>query len=265
MGLLRSSKLSTTFVWAVAVAMLWAAPLVLPLIGSQVRLVLRPELGPSLVLETERPLTIRSLAGAWSVVAIAGWFLLANRTRNVCWWEPLLIVLTAGASLVRLGNVWLLALGLVPAVARQIELAQLTIPLRRAASLALVSLCVFVFSNTRPPALPEGATHAAVEAGTEGAVMAFQAWTNPLQSTLHQQQVLGAGDAASLSEEYWIDYARVSDGHESWATILDRDGVMLLVLNLAAQPHAAVLVRASSQWQVLFDGDSALVARRLDE
>jgi hypothetical protein len=236
----------------------------LPLIWSGFRLVLQPHPTLGLLLETERPLTVRSLSGTWAVISAAAWFLLAYRSRSVALWEVGLVLGGGALALVRTGNAWVFALALVPAVARQVALARVRGLVALVAAAGLVVACVAAFAATRPLSLPASAARAAQAASGSGPVFSTLHWATPLQDALGGgRQVLGAGDPWAAPPAYWADYQKISLGHERWASLLDSYDVGLLVLDAAdIHQRLARFVRTSPGWHLLFDEDGVLVAER---
>lgn len=246
-----------------ALALLAVAPMVLPLWWTGFRLAWQPHPTLGALLEAERPLTVRPFAGAWAVLAAAAWFGLAYRHRRIAWWEVVLFLSGAVLALVRLGNVWLFGLALVPLFARRLALARIP-PLQAAAvAAALLAASGWALLATRPPPLPPVAVRAARSSTASGSMLAALAWATPLQQALGDVPVLGAGDPWQAPPEYWPDFQKISLGHVSWLALLDRYGVDVVVLDAAGtQRRAAELMRKQPGWQVLADADGALVARR---
>jgi hypothetical protein len=119
---------------------------------------------------------------------------------------------------------------------------------------------------TRPPDLPAAASQAASQAAAgQGRVMSDWRWAGALQQRLGTtRQVRAANGLHSESEEFWLDYLRVAQGHARWAEILRQRNVDLLVLDAAGQQRqAADLVRTSADWRVTFDANGVLVAQRV--
>src|SRR2546421_72455 len=78
------------------------------------------------------------------------------------------------------------------------------------------------------PLPPE--TVAAALQSNGSAVFADWRWAPTLQAALPAQQVLGSKGIAGESDDYWMDYLRVVQGHERWDTILrDMNARVLLV------------------------------------
>jgi hypothetical protein len=217
-----------------------------------------------LLLEAERPLTVRSLSGTWAVVSAAIWFVLAYRSRRVAPWELALVLGGGTLALVRLGNVWVFALALAPALARQIAFARFRGLMALALAVGLVAASFAAVVQTRPPMLPASASQVAQAAPSGGPVFTTLNWATPLQDSVGgQRPVLGAGDPWVAPTDYWSDYQKISLGHEQWARLLDSHGVGLVVLDAAdTQQRLARFVRASPEWHVLFDADGVLVAER---
>ena len=52
-------------------------------------------------------------------------------------------------------------------------------------------------------------------------------------------------------------------GHERWQSLLDADGVTVVILDAADRERlAAELIRASTAWRITFDDGRVLVAQR---
>jgi hypothetical protein len=244
-----------------------AACVVLPLFAVEVWSGFR--LAPSdpvlsVIAATEQPLSVRSPGGLWAMLLALLWFGLAYWQRRVTWWEAGLVVVGAIAALVRLGNAWLYGLMMVAPLARQLWLVQPR-PVLLAGGAALgLAVAVMMFATTRPPSLPPGAEHMVRGARDNVTVFADWRWTQALQrSAGSTRHVLAADGLASETPEFWLDYVRVTQGHERWADGLRRLGVSLVVLDAADQDRpAANLVRQSSDWRVMYDADGVLVAER---
>jgi hypothetical protein len=119
---------------------------------------------------------------------------------------------------------------------------------------------------TRPPSLPAGAQAATLTAPPGGTVLADWRWAEVLRRQLGPTRTVIPSDADGFAAEpsqFWVDYLRVAQGHESWADALQRMGVDLVVVDSAGQARAAAsLLRQSADWRVLYDADGALVAER---
>jgi hypothetical protein len=76
-------------------------------------------------------------------------------------------------------------------------------------------------------------------------------------------RVLAASGLASETPEFWVDYVRITQGHERWAQALNRMGVGAVVLDTALSRPAVDLVRGSEDWHVTYDADGVVVAERL--
>jgi hypothetical protein len=252
-------RLKSPAAWVAAVCA------VLPLIGAEVwsgfRLALPdPVLGA--IAPGEQPLSVRSVGGVWAMLLALVWFGLAYWRRDLRWWEVSLVILGTAAALIRTGNAWLEALALIAPLARQSGL--LAPPRWILASAAAISLVVAGVSVyvTRPPALPGPALAAAAAANPSGGtVFADWRWAPQLQRELANQKVLAAGGLASESPEFWLNYVRIVEDYEQWPSELQAMQVNLLVLN-SQDPALADQVRASPDWQVLYDTDNAFVAQR---
>ena len=98
---------------------------------------------------------------------------------------------------------------------------------------------------------------------SSGTVFADWQWAPGLQRAAGKDRsVLAGAGLASETNEFWVDYLRVTQGHERWSEALTRMNVQLLVLDVSASHPAADLVRASADWRVTYDADGALVAER---
>jgi hypothetical protein len=189
------------------------------------------------------------------------WFGMAYRQRRVRWWEAALVVAGGVAVLVRAGNAWVYALAMVPPLAVQlIDLRPKGIILAAMASLGIFVAATLLFAG-RPPVLPPAALAAARSADRKGDILADWRWAGDLQQQLGDQHVLAAHGLTSESTDFWLDYVRITQDSELWPTELQSRNVNLLVLN--TEDRGVVdQVRASGDWQVLYDGSSALVAER---
>jgi hypothetical protein len=96
-------------------------------------------------------------------------------------------------------------------------------------------------------------------------VFADWRWAPDLQRQLGgDRQVLASPGLAAESTDFWLDYLRVTQGHERWTELLQEWNVDLLVLEAVDQERqAAGLVRSSSSWHVIYDAQGALVAQRI--
>ena len=253
-------RMVTTRVAGYVLAACAVLPLLAPEVWNGFRLALSdPVLG--VLSPLEAPLSVRSTPGVWCIGLNLLWFTLAYRSRQFRAWEIALVVVGGVAALARLGNVWLDALLLVLPVGRQ--LAQFG---ARAAFCATAAACVaasvLTLFASRPPALPAQAVQAALDSAPHS-VFADWRWSSELQQRLgDRSNVVAAYGLTAEPTEFWLDYLRVAQGHERWASILQQLGVELVVLNAADQPAAAELVRESADWRVVLDADGAVVARK---
>jgi hypothetical protein len=216
----------------------------------------------SVIAATEQPLSVRSPGGLWAMLLVLAWFGLAYWQRRMTLWEAALVVLGGAAVLARLGNAWVYGLAMVVPLARQLFTCQV----RREMLVALtgVSLAVsgYTLATTGPPALPAGVEQATF-ATTSGTVFADWHWAPDHQRAVgSRNRVLAAGGLVSEASEFWVDYLRITQGHERWADALKLMHVDLVILDTNASRPAADLVRASADWRVTFDADGALVAVR---
>ena len=238
-------------------------PLLVPAVWGGLRLGVW-DLARSVVTPSEGALGVRDPVGVWAVGVALGWFGLAYRGRNDWrWWELGLIILGGTAALVRVGNAWLDGLAVLLPIARQLQ--RLVLPAWVLAGLTLVggATAAALLLLTQPAPLPDAARTAALAAGGSGRVFSYWQWAPQLQRDVGtRRDVLAADGIGSGSEDFWLDYLRVSQGHERWTAILDQQAVDVVVLNSREQAAAAALVRAAPDWQVLDDADGALVARR---
>jgi signal transduction histidine kinase len=214
----------------------------------------------------EAPLSVRSPLGVWAVLLTLTWFALAYRARNATWWEIALVAFGSAAALVRVGNVWLDALALLGPLARQ--LSGLSVPRLGGVAVGVASLGVAVVLAlaNRPPELPLTASQVALSAHARGRIFTDTRWAAELQHRAGAtRDVLAADGLASASSEFWLDYLRVSQGHERWDTILAGYDVGVVVLEVRdRQRLAAELVRAAPDWGVLVDDGRVLVAERTE-
>jgi hypothetical protein len=236
-----------------------------PFLWTGFRASLEPHAALGSLITSEQPLTVRTFPGMWAILATAGWYGLVAWQRKAAWWQVALVLAASVLTLMRLGNAWLLAAALLPAIAAR--LAPIRAPGWLAAGLAAVLIGVSLYGglSARPSSPPSGAVRAVDSAVAHGdTVLTAMSWASTLQQVVGTRAtVLGAGDAWSVPPDYWPDYLQVSLGHVDWQAVLDRRDVTLLVLDAAnAQSFGARLVRVSTAWQVVFDEDGALVARR---
>ncbi len=245
--------------WAVA------ACIVLPLFAPEVWTGFRVALSDPVLAEiapVEQPLSVRSPSGVWAVVLALTWFRLAYWQRRVAWWEVALVLLGSVAVLARVGNAWLYGLAMVPPMARRLALVRSQWLFAGAA--VGVGITAIVLAVTRPPSLPLDAQRAVVSASGSATVFADWRWSNALVRQVGTaRRVLAADGLGSESPEFWLDYVRITRGHEHWAALLQRMGVDVVVLDTADQDRSAAnLVRQAADWRILFDADGALVAAR---
>jgi hypothetical protein len=196
------------------------------------------------------------------------WFGLAYRRRQFSVWELGLVLLGGAAALARVGNAWADGICLWLPLARQAS--QIRIRPMTGLALAALSLAatVAVLAITRPPALPNAALQAVLSGeafSANGAVFADPRWAPELQHQLGpNRQVLAARGLAAESTDFWLDYLRVTQGHERWAELLHEWNVDTVVLDAADQQRqVAGLIRSSSDWQLLYDSGGTLVAQRV--
>jgi hypothetical protein len=268
---------------ASVLAVLAVLPLLIPEMWVGFRLGLA-DTALSVIAPTEQPLSVRSPAGPWAIGLALAWFALAYWRRDFKWWEAALVVIGGTAALARLGNAWVDAMALVVPLARQLAVLRLGLVVMGGLAAIFVVGAVVMVAMTRPPELPAAATQAALSAagdvatgqaaatqGTDGLgtvgqrmVLADWRWTGQLQQRLGpNRRVWAANGLQSESQDFWLDYLRVAQGHARWAEILRQKNVDLLVLDAAGQQRQmADLVRASADWQVTFDANGVLVAER---
>jgi YD repeat-containing protein len=218
----------------------------------------------SVIAATEQPLSVRSPGGLWAMLIALSWFGLAYWSRRATWWEAALVMVGASAVLVRLGNAWLYGLAIVPPIARQLWLMKTrTVVLVAGASFS-AAIAALTLAAAQPPNLPSAAEQAVLAGGGSRTVFADWRWAGVLQRRAgNTHRVLASGGLASESPEFWLDYVRVTQGHERWADRLLQLGVEVIVLDAAEQDRpAADLVRQSSDWRVTYDADGVLVAKR---
>jgi hypothetical protein len=222
----------------------------------------RISLAPSTVLAAvdpvfEAPLSVRSLLGIWLLLVILGWFTLAYRTRHAPWWEMSLIVVGAAVALPRVGNTWLAALVLLVPLARQLTNA----PRWGHTAIGAVGLgaAIVLTMLLRPPQLPAAVLLAVPAAG--GTVYTDWRWATALKTP--ERSVLASNGLTAESDDFWLDYLRVAQGHERWDPILRAHEVRLVVLDARdRQRPAAELIRETADWRVLLDDGAVLIAQR---
>jgi hypothetical protein len=62
----------------------------------------------------------------------------------------------------------------------------------------------------------------------------------------------------------WRDYSDISAAREGWQARLDRYGIRTLMLSVAEQPALISAARASPEWHVLYEDDTAVIFIRAD-
>jgi hypothetical protein len=215
----------------------------------------------SAITTSEQPLSVRSPGGVWAVALALLWFALAYWRREAPPWQAALVALGATAALLRTGNAWFDGVLLIAPLGAQLT----SLRLRPIILCAIVAAGVLVAGHTlwttRPPVLPRAAIEAAQTSSSNGTVFADWRWAGELQQHL-VQPVLASGGLASASPDFWLDYVRITQDRERWATELRDLNADLVVLN-ADQRQVVEQVRASSQWHVLYAGADAFVAERV--
>jgi hypothetical protein len=212
----------------------------------------------------EQPLSVRSPGGIWAMGLALAWFGLAYWRCDFKLWEAALVFLGGAAALARMGNTWLDGAALVLPLARQVALLKLPpIVLSGAAATCLV-VAGITLAQARPPELPTAALQAVQRAPRQGKVLVDWRWAAELQRQLgSDRSVIASGGLTSEPTDFWLDYARIAQGHEHWADLLRRLDVGAVLLNSGDQQHkAAELVRSSPDWRVTYDAGDALVAER---
>ena len=241
--------------------------LVLPLAAAEVWTGYRlapSSLGLTVISGLEQPLSVRSTVGPWAMALAVGWFALAYWQKSLTLWEAALVLLGGAAALLRAGNAWIDALALILPLGRQLKLLN---P-RPAILVGLAALClaaiIYALLATRPPTLPPAAAQAVVTSSTTGNVFSDWRWAAELQQREGTaRKVLAARGLASESDDFWLDYDRIVQGHELWSSILEGMGASVVVLDSKDQAlAAAALVRESPSWHVIYDADSVLVAEK---
>ena len=262
--MVNKAGLRTVPVASAAVAVV-AVALVMPLVGAQLwsgfRIAQSDEV-LSVIAASERPLSVRNPGGIWAALLALMWFAVAYWRRSMTLWEAALVVIGGSLALARLGNAWLYGLTMIVPLARQLSLLRVRRPLT--AVLIVVSLAVggYTLMVTRPPAIPTEAA-AAVISAQHNVVFADWRWAPNLQRALGTDgRVLAAKGLASETSDFWVDYVRITQGHERWAEALKRMGVDVVVLDERQSRPAAELVRASPEWRVMYDADGVVVAER---
>jgi hypothetical protein len=251
---------------ATLLALLAVLPLLVPELWAGFRLGLS-DAALSVIAPTEQPLSVRSPIGPWIMALTLAWFGLAYRRRKkIGLWEAALVLAGGVAALARMGNAWVDAAAMVVPLARQLSIANF----KPALLAGLAALCLAVGLTTvaisRPPDLPGPARQAALSAPPRGTVLADWRWAGDLQRRIGITRVVWAADGLTAeSADFWLDYLRLAQGHERWSAVLHQLDVDLVVLDAAGQQRqAADLVRASSDWRVIFDANGVLVAERVD-
>jgi hypothetical protein len=218
----------------------------------------------SVIAPSEQPLSVRTPVGPWSALLALAWFAAAYWIRRFAWWEVVLVALAMVVVLARAGNAWLSGILLLVPLARR---SNVLVSRRFAAAMCAACLIASgaVALALRPPPL-QPAAHSAVLSARAQAVLADWRWAAEVQSGVgNSSHVYAAGGLTAESTDFWLDYLRVSQGHERWAEILHKLNVDLIVLDAADQQSgAARLVRTSPEWRVTFDDGRALVAIRND-
>jgi hypothetical protein len=214
-----------------------------------------PVLG--VVSAAEQPLSVRSPGALWAMALVLSWLGLAYWRRNFQPWHAALVAGGTVAALVRAGNLWLLALALLVPLGGQLRHMPRSGSL--AAACAGIAVALFTALATRPPSLPSSALAAVPSQAT---VLADWRWASALQRDT-SGHVLAADGLRAQPIDFWVDYLRITQGHERWPAILRGYEVSVVVLNSTDTPLAADLVRASSDWHVLDDSDGAFVAERI--
>ena len=239
----------------------------LPLVWSGFHAAVQPREALGQLSDLEQPLTIRSPLGEWAALVALGWFALAYRARNVAAWEPALLVVGGTLALLRLGNTWLFAMAMVAPLARQVHLARIPFRLLFGAALVFIFISAGLLVATRPAPTPNTAVQAALAApSTSGNVLAARQWADTVQRGLGSgRTVLGAGDLWGQSDEYWSDFQKMSLAHVTWAELLQRYDVGMVVLDASgSQKMLAAEIRQAPNWRTVLDDGSALVAVRIN-
>jgi len=236
-------------------------PLVLPLVWSGYRVSLLPDTARAALSPLEAPWSIRDPLGVWALLLVVAWFGLAYHRRRADWWELPFVLLGAAVVLPRLGNAWLAAPLLVLPLGMQLRNLRVSRAVTVVAAVVCVALGLALLLRVRPPELPAEVATTALT--TQGTVFADYRWAPALQQRLAGRSVLGSNGIDGESTDYWLDYLRVLQGHERWASILRDLGVRALILAPEQRQQLALaLVRGSPEWRVLVDDDRAFVAER---
>lgn len=248
--------------WLVAAASV--VPLIAAALPSGFRLGVT-DIARAVLSSAEQPLSARSPVAVWALVVVAAWFALWLRRGR--WWEAVVVALAGAMVLARTGNAWLTGVLLVAPLATELrKLPWTSRPVLVGIALVLgVLASVGLVAAERPRPLTPVAIAAAQQAPTKGSTLAHWAWAPELGNQLGgARPVLAAGGLFAETDEFWIDYLRVAQGHERWATILADWHVDLVVLDAANQEQkAAALVRESPDWQIVYDAEGTLVAERM--
>ncbi len=249
-------------VWVVALAAV--LPLVVPGVWSGFRLA-QSDPVLSVISELEQPLSVRSPGGLWAIALVLAWFSLTYAHRRVTVWEAALVLLGGGLALARLGNSWADAALILLPLARQLKTASFKAPVLTILAALCLVMAVLTLADSRPPPLPQAVAETVAASGGRGSILADWRWASDLQRRVGADRVvLASGGVASESSDFWLEYVRIARGHEQWASALTRLDVDLVVLeSLDQQRLAADLVRASADWQILYDAHNGLVAARV--
>lgn len=216
----------------------------------------------SVIAASEQPLSVRSPNGVWAVLLALAWFGVGYWRRRITLWEAALVVVGGSLALARLGNAWVYGLAMIAPLARQLAPLRLKGPSLAAVVAVGLAVGAYTFLLIRPPALPDVAARAALNADHR-VVFADWRWAPELQQAVGASgQVLAAGGLASESPAFWVDYVRITQGHERWAEALNRMGVGVVVLEGGQARAAQDLVRGSADWHVVYDADGVVVAER---
>jgi hypothetical protein len=216
------------------------------------------------IAPTEQPLSVRSPGGPWAIGLAMAWFALAYRRRDFAWWEAVLVVIGGIAALARLGNAWLDAAALVVPLARQLTATRLSPVVLTGLAALCVAATAVTLVMTRPPELPAAAVQVALATTGRGSVLADWRWAGEVQKGVGgTRRVWASNGLNSESQDFWLDYLRVAQGHAQWANILRQMNVDLVVLDAAGQQlKATEIIRAEADWHVIFDANGVLVAER---
>ncbi|MDQ6672064.1 MAG: hypothetical protein M3069_15205 [Chloroflexota bacterium] len=219
----------------------------------------------SAISSLEQPLTVRSPGGVWAIAVALAWFSLAYWQQRMTLWEAVLVLVGSGLALARLGNGWADAALILLPFGRQIAIARFKPSILALAFGVCVVAAGLTLADSRPPSMPPGVAETVAATGRHGKILADWRWAGDLQQRLGPGCLVLASDGVgSQSSEFWLDYVRVAKGHEQWAEALARMEVEVVVLDASEQQRqAADLVRASPDWQVLYDTSTAVVATRV--